>query len=102
MHVPTSYMLECMECMIFYLSNNHFIIITGRFTLKEVRRVTWDVRSKWKHLGGELEIDSGTLDVSVQINSSSTFYSAHIKIFISLRSCISIKFCINFCTVFLE
>ena len=56
-----------------YLSNNHFmipIIITGKFTLKEVRRVTWDVRSKWKRLGGELEVDPGTLDVSMQINSS--------------------------------
>ena len=35
----------------------------GGFTLKWIRRVTWEVRSNWRDLGIELEVDSGTLKV---------------------------------------
>ena len=33
------------------------------FTLKWIRRVTWEVRSNWRDLGIELKVDCGTLEV---------------------------------------
>ena len=35
----------------------------GGFTLKEVRRVTWEARSKWYSLGNQLGVGSDTLQV---------------------------------------
>ena len=40
------------------------LIPSGCFILKEVRRITWDVRSEWRNLGSQLGVDAGTLDVS--------------------------------------
>ena len=46
------------------MSSFHIPIPSGGFTLKEVRRITWEVRSEWRNLGSQLGVDAGTLDVS--------------------------------------
>ena len=46
------------------VSSFHIPIPSGCFTLKEVRRITWEVRSEWRNLGSQLGVDAGTLDVS--------------------------------------
>ena len=43
---------------------------TGGFTLKWIRRVTWEVRSNWNDLGIELKVDSGTLKVLMLVVQS--------------------------------
>ena len=52
----------CM-CVLSYSQCKQFS--TGDFTLKEVRRVTWEVRSEWKSLGIELGINPDTLQVLI-------------------------------------
>ena len=37
----------------------------GDITLKTVKDATWDARAKWYHLAINLDVDSGTIDVSI-------------------------------------
>ncbi len=37
----------------------------GDITLKTVKDATWDARAKWDHLAINLDVDSGTIDVSI-------------------------------------
>ncbi len=37
----------------------------GDITLKTVKDATWDTRAKWYHLAINLDVDSGTIDVSI-------------------------------------
>ena len=39
--------------------------ISGGFTLKTVRRLTWEARSKWRQLGIELDVKLDTIQVSI-------------------------------------
>ena len=37
----------------------------GDITLKTVKDATWDARAKWYHLAINLDVDIGTIDVSI-------------------------------------
>ncbi len=37
----------------------------GDITLKTVKDATWDVRAKWDHLAINLDMDNGTIEVSI-------------------------------------
>ena len=49
--------------------------------MKAVRRLLWDIRSKWKDLGIELDVDIGTLDVSNNVWESGTCSACVASIF---------------------
>ena len=37
----------------------------GDITIKTVKDATWDVRAKWDHLAISLDMDNGTIEVSI-------------------------------------
>ncbi len=37
----------------------------GDITLKTVKDATWDIRAKWYHLAINLDVDEGTIKVSI-------------------------------------
>ena len=39
----------------------------GEITLKTVKDATWTVRAKWDHLAINLDVDDGTIEVSIEL-----------------------------------
>ena len=65
----------CVQILLYCIPTTNFC--TDDFTLKEVRRATWTVRSKWSLLGSELGIESDTLQVNGKRSCIAAIFLCH-------------------------